>query len=53
MNILLVMIPLSLVLMSGAVALFFWAVNKGQFDDMQSPGLTPLEDNLPPEQEDN
>ena len=46
MNIILVMIPLSLVLMGAAAAIFFWAVNHGQFDDMQSPGLSPMSDNL-------
>lgn len=51
MNIILIMIPLSLMLLAGAVGLFFWAVNKGQFDDMDSPGLMPLEDNLPEEKE--
>lgn len=49
MNIILIMIPLSLLLLVAAGATFFWAVNKGQFDDMDSPGLTPLEDNLPTE----
>lgn len=52
MNIILVMIPLSLLLLAGAVALFFWAVNKGQFDDMDSPSLMPLEDNPPLEKDD-
>lgn len=51
MNIILIMIPLSLVLLIGAAAMFFWAVNKGQFDDMESPGLMPVSDNLPEEEE--
>ena len=51
MNIILVMIPLSLFLLAAAAATFFWAVNKGQFDDLDSPGLTPMSDN-PPEPED-
>lgn len=51
MNIILVMIPLSLLVLIGAAAMFFWAVNKGQFDDMDSPSLAPLEDNLPDEEE--
>ncbi|MFY9178392.1 MAG: cbb3-type cytochrome oxidase assembly protein CcoS [Venatoribacter sp.] len=53
MNLILVMIPLSLLLLSGAIGLFFWAVNKGQFDDMDSPSLMPLEDNLPQETADS
>jgi len=44
MNILLVMIPLSFVLLIGAVVAFFWAVNHDQFDDMDTPGLIPLDD---------
>lgn len=46
MNIILIMIPLSLLLMAAAAVIFFWAVNHGQFDDMQSPGLLPMSDNL-------
>ncbi|MGH8174280.1 MAG: cbb3-type cytochrome oxidase assembly protein CcoS [Rhodanobacteraceae bacterium] len=44
MNILVVMIPLSLLLLVGAVAAFFWAVDNDQFDDMESPALLPLAD---------
>ena len=44
MNVLLVMIPLSFVLLIGAVFAFFWAVNHDQFDDMDTPGLIPLDD---------
>lgn len=49
MNIILIMIPLTLVLLGAAVWLFIWAVNHGQFDDMDSPGLLPMSDNLPDE----
>ena len=49
MNVLLVMIPLSFVLLIGAVIAFFWAVNHDQFDDMDTPALIPLDD--PPTQE--
>lgn len=44
MNVLLVMIPLSIILLSGAVVAFFWAVDHGQFDDMDTPSLLPLDD---------
>lgn len=44
MNIILVMIPLSLLILAGAVAMFFWAVNHDQFEDMESPSLLPLAD---------
>lgn len=53
MNIILIMIPLSLILLAAAAGAFFWAVNHGQFDDMQSPGLTPMSDNLPEEDEED
>jgi len=43
-NVLLVMIPLSLVLLGGAIYAFFWAVDHGQFDDLKTPSLLPLTD---------
>jgi cbb3-type cytochrome oxidase maturation protein len=42
MNIILVLIPVTLVVIGIAVALFFWAVNHQQFDDLDSPGIVPL-----------
>jgi len=44
MNVVLIMLPLSIVLLLGAVVAFFWAVDHGQFDDMETPGLLPLDD---------
>jgi cbb3-type cytochrome oxidase maturation protein len=44
MNIIIIMIPLSFLILLGAVGAFFWAVNNDQFDDMDSPGLMPLSD---------
>lgn len=44
MNILLVIIPLSLLILGGAVAAFFWAANHHQFEDMDSPALMPVAD---------
>lgn len=44
MNILLVMVPLSIVLLIGAGLAFFWAVEHDQFDDMDTPALLPLLD---------
>lgn len=52
MNILLVLIPVTLLIVLVAVALFFWAVNHQQFDDLDSPGILPLlddSDQFPPE----
>lgn len=45
MNVLLLMIPLSLLFLGGAVAAFFWAVDHDQFDDMDTPALLPLDEN--------
>lgn len=47
MNIIVVMIPISLFMLTIGVILFFWATNNGQFDDMDSPSLSPVSDNPP------
>jgi cbb3-type cytochrome oxidase maturation protein len=44
MNILLVLIPLSLLLLLAIVAAFVWAVRNGQFEDMDTPPLDILHD---------
>ena len=44
MNALVVIIPLSLVLIAGAVWAFFWAADHDQFEDLETPGLLPLDD---------
>ncbi|MGB3394737.1 MAG: cbb3-type cytochrome oxidase assembly protein CcoS [Stenotrophomonas sp.] len=44
MSILLLLVPLSLLLLGFAVAAFFWAVRRGQFDDLDTPALDILED---------
>lgn len=44
MNILLVLIPLSLILVVAAVYAFFWAVDNDQFEDMETPALDILAD---------
>jgi cbb3-type cytochrome oxidase maturation protein len=44
MNIILLLIPLSMVLLGFGVWAFFWAVNHAQFDDLDTPGLMPLVD---------
>lgn len=49
MNVLVVLIPLSIVLLVGAGAAFFWAVNHRQFDDMDTPRLLPLTEDPPPD----
>ncbi|MDQ6648016.1 MAG: cbb3-type cytochrome oxidase assembly protein CcoS [Pseudomonadota bacterium] len=49
MNILLVLIPVTLLVIVIAVALFFWAVNHQQFDDLDSPAVLPLMDDPLPD----
>jgi cbb3-type cytochrome oxidase maturation protein len=44
MNSLLLLIPLSILLLVGAGFTLFWAVDHGQFDDMETPALLPLVD---------
>jgi len=46
MNIVLVLIPLSLVLAALAVWAFFWGVDHAQFDDLDTPALMPLSDEV-------
>ena len=36
--------PWALLLLLLAVGAFFWAVDHDQFDDMETPGLLPLDD---------
>lgn len=49
MNILLLLIPLSLVLLALAVAAFVWAVKRGQFDDLDTPAIDILADDVEPD----
>lgn len=48
MNIILLLIPISLVLLGLAVAAFFWAVDHAQFDDLDTPALAPLVEDAEP-----
>ena len=48
MDILYLLIPISLVLLAGIVAAFLWAVNSGQFDDLEGEGMRIL---MEPEEE--
>ena len=47
MNVLYVLVPLALVLAGAAVAAFRWAVQDGQFDDVETPALRVLFDDDP------
>ncbi len=44
MTILLLLIPLSLLLLGVAAWAFWWAVRRGQFDDLDTPALDILRD---------
>ena len=44
MNVLLLLIPLSLMLLVLMIAAFVWAVRSGQFDDLDTPPLDILAD---------
>lgn len=43
-----VMIPAALVLVGVAVYIFFWAVDSGQYDDLESPAHSILFDDQDP-----
>ena len=48
MNILLLLIPLSVMLLVVAIGAFVWAVKRGQFDDLDTPAIDILtEDGTP------
>ncbi|HEY1287462.1 MAG TPA: cbb3-type cytochrome oxidase assembly protein CcoS [Burkholderiales bacterium] len=44
MTSLLLLIPLSVLVLVGAGAALFWAIDRGQFDDLETPALLPLID---------
>lgn len=47
MNIVYVVLPASIVLAVIAVLLFVWAARRGQFDDLETPGMRMLHDDEP------
>lgn len=48
MNILLVLVPISVLLLGLAIWAFVWAVKRGQFDDLDTPALDILRDETAP-----
>ena len=44
MNVLLMLVPLSLLLLACAIAAFVWAVRRGQFEDLDSAAIDILAD---------
>lgn len=51
MDVLYLLIPVSLVLVGGIVAVFLWAVRSGQFDDLEGPAHRILMDDDRPRPE--
>lgn len=47
MNMIYVLVVLSLILVAAAVWAIHWAINKNQFDDLDSPAFSILEDDTP------
>lgn len=47
MSIALLLIPLGLALLGAAIGAFFWAVNSGQFEDLDRAGEAALQDEAP------
>jgi len=41
---LLLLIPLSILILIGAGVALFWAVDRGQFEDLETPALLPVID---------
>lgn len=48
MNILLALVPISLILLGVAIWAFVWAVKRGQYDDLDTPALDILVDDDTP-----
>ena len=48
MSIALLLIPLALVLLGGAIYAFFWAVDNDQFEDLDTVARHALDDDPPP-----
>jgi len=46
-NILLIMVPLGVAFIALAIGIFVWAVRRGQYDDLETPALDILVDDLP------
>jgi cbb3-type cytochrome oxidase maturation protein len=47
MSVLYIVLPLALLVVGAAVAAFVWATSRGQFDDLDTPGLRMLHDDDP------
>ena len=47
MNALLVLVPVSVVLVAAATWAFAWAARSGQFDELDTPGFSALDEDAP------
>ena len=47
MSVIYIVLPLALVIVAVAVAAFVWAARRGQFDDLDTPGMRMLHDDDP------
>ena len=47
MNLLLLLVPISLLLLGVAIWAFAWAVRRGQFDDLDTPAIDILREDDP------
>ena len=48
MNVILLLIPLSVIIAGGFLAAFFWAVRSGQYEDTCTPSMRVLADDPEP-----
>jgi cbb3-type cytochrome oxidase maturation protein len=48
MSISYLLVLIALAALGGAIWALFWAIDSGQYDDLESQGATPLEEEDPP-----
>jgi len=53
MSVLYIVLPLALLIAAAAVIAFIWATRSGQFDDLDTPAVRMLHDDLPEKKDDN
>jgi len=53
MSVLYIVLPLALLIAAAAVIAFIWATRSGQFDDLDTPAVRMLHDDLPEKKDGN
>lgn len=48
MSVIYIVLPLAILMAGVALAAFFWAVHRGQFDDLDTPPMRAVFDDDPP-----